>query len=373
MSGPGVWRTFKALVLNLPDDEVAGLSDRLKGRGPKARPASQTAKASPSGHGASPWAEAAAAATPPSEKPAKTVKADDDETPLWTSRPRKTSGIQHLARLTGLALLLLFLWIGVRTAFFGPGQKVEETPLPVAATFPDEAAAGTAEQFVRSYLTWDEADPEARAGAMAPWYDGGVVSSDLGWDRKGKQTADEASAVRVDHIDAETARVTVTANVTPAKTGKAKEAPAPRRVSVEVKVRATEDGAAVYGVPGIVGNPIPIPGPEAEDQGIADTALSQSTKGMAAQFFTAYGKETDVSSLTAPGASIRGLGGLLTEPQVQTWTVREGAADRRTALAAIDWTTPAGGRSSTTYEVELVRVSGGDAARWQIANVKGTH
>lgn len=373
MSGPGVWRTFKALVLNLPDDEVAGLSDRLKGRGPKARPASQTAKASPSGHGASPWAEAAAAATPPSETPAKTVKADDDETPLWTSRPRKTSGVQYLARLTGLALLLLFLWIGVRTAFFGPGQKVEEPPLPVAATFPDEAAAGTAEQFVRSYLTWDEADPEARAGAMAPWYDGGVVSSDLGWDRKGKQTADEPSAVRMEHIDAETARVIVTANVTPAKAPKAEEPPAPRRVSVEVKVRATEDGAAVYGVPGIVGNPIPIPGPEAEGQGIADTALSQSTKGMATEFFTAYGAQTDVSSLTAPGASIRGLGGLLTEPQVRTWTVREGAADRRTALAAIDWTTPAGGRSSTTYEVELVRVSGGDAARWQIANVKGTH
>ena len=54
---------------------------------------------------------------------------------------------------------MLFLWIGVRTAFFGPGQKVEEPPLPVAATFPDEAAAGTAEQLA-------EASREAIRSAM---------------------------------------------------------------------------------------------------------------------------------------------------------------------------------------------------------------
>lgn len=359
---PGAWRTFKALVLNLPDPEVPSLADRLKGRTPSAK--TGTPPPAPS-EKPSAWSAAAAQARPASPEPA------EEEETLWEAviPSAKSSRWKRFVRWSAIGLILLFLWIGLRAAIFGVNSNTTPQEVPLTATFNHEQAAGTAQRFTVAYLSWDEANKDQRAKNMSPWYSGGNAPAELGWDGHGKQTAQNATVRNVEPLDKDHARVMVTADVTPYQKGKAQPT---QTQTLEVKVQVTEDGSAVYGAPGVVGNPQPITATEAEDNTPNDSVLSQQTKPEAQTFFTSYGSETDLASITAPGAMVQGLGGALKDPKLREWTVKNGAEDHRAARAVVQWTTKSGAKSQQTYELKLVKVSGGQSAKWQVETINGT-
>lgn len=360
--GPGPWRQFKALVLNMPDPEVPSLADRLRGKGAAAPPSPVAPEQPPETPSTSAWTAAAAKAT--ANEP------EEGDGALWTPKNRKPSSSQRILRWVLIGLILLFAWIGLRAATVGINDQQGAPELPASVTFPDEAVSGPAERFAEAYLTWNEDDEgDSRGEALSRWYSGGEAANGLGWDGKGRQEASNATALNVEPLNDHQARVTVVADVTPYKDDKAQPT---QPTAIEVKVQTTAEGTAVYGIPGVVGLPSPIQADEPQNPA-GDSNLTRETRSDIESFFSEYGESEDLSTVTAPGSDIQGLNGALSAPQLRDWTVFQGEGDERTARAVVEWTTPSGAKSEQSYEITLVRVSGGEAARWQISTVKGTN
>jgi hypothetical protein len=71
-------------------------------------------------------------------------------------------------------VLLVFLALGLRAAFFPPGQA---PPPPQPRASADAPSHDFALQFARAYLTYDAASPGARTRALAPFVPDGLDSS----------------------------------------------------------------------------------------------------------------------------------------------------------------------------------------------------
>ncbi|WP_129662444.1 conjugal transfer protein [Rothia uropygialis] len=368
-----VWKKTKALVLNLPDDEEPSLKEvlsRKSGKKPQPSPASETRTNTESG---SKWAAAAQRAKTPANEDESTSTASSRSVHGWSPVPaKKRPFYKSLLRWTVIVLLGLFLLVGLRTAIFGPANQPKAPSLPAEAKFPQQQASGTAEEFAAAYLTWDEKSPDQRISQMRPFYSGNVdqsTSGQLGWNGKGKQSADNAHAIRLNALDSEHARVTVLVDVTPYKGDKASDT---QKVALDVTVKANNDGSTVYGVPGIVGIPDPIAADDRNEDVTEDTGLADSTKGDAQKFFSAYATGKDLESITAPGSHITGVDGYLENPSLKTWTVHRGDGDTRTATAVVDWDVAGGSKSEQTYTVTLQKVSSGSTDRWMVSKMEGT-
>jgi hypothetical protein len=81
-----------------------------------------------------------------------------------------------LPRYLATAVLLVFLALGLRAAFF---PAPASTVAPRAEHRSDHPSQDFALQFARAYLTYDASRPGARARALAP-YIGGQLSADAG-------------------------------------------------------------------------------------------------------------------------------------------------------------------------------------------------
>ncbi|MGK4066824.1 conjugal transfer protein [Rothia sp. HC945] len=365
-----VWKKTKALVLNLPDDEEPSLREYLSSKSGKKPQSAATGEAASSGQGSSKWAAAAQrAATPTTESE---TAAPSGSVHGWSPVPTKKRPLyKSLLRWVIFILLFLFLLVGLRTAIFGPANQPKAPSLPAEAKFPQQQAAGTAEEFATAYLSWDEKSPESRIEAMRPFYSGKAdqgSTGQLGWDGKGKQSAEDAHAIRLDATDAEHARVTVLSEVTTYKDGKEDGT---QKIALEVTVKATDDGSTVYGVPGIVGIPDPIQAEDHSEEVTEDTSLATSTKDDAKKFFSAYASGKDLESITAPGSRITGVNGYLADPTLKTWTVQQGSGDTRTATAVVEWNVSGGSKSEQTYTVTLQKVSSGSTDRWMVSKMEG--
>jgi hypothetical protein len=76
---------------------------------------------------------------------------------------------RHLAT----AVLLVFLALGVRAAFFPSSAAAPPPPAPAGADAPSEDFAL---QFARAYLSYDATDPAARERALAPYLPEGLAA-----------------------------------------------------------------------------------------------------------------------------------------------------------------------------------------------------
>lgn len=334
MKLPTMPRTVR-LILNLPEPEPA--------------PAPAAAEPATGEETAAPTSAARATVAP-------WQQLDDSD-----AAPRRW---QRALRVLVTIVCVVFLFIGFRAAF----RQTPTAPaaqVPVAATYPEGAASGAAARFAVIYASWSQDAAAVRRTAMATVWGGDPAA---GWNGRGWQNASAPAVVRISVVDAQRARVTVVMTVTSwSKDTKGRQVKMRTQpMALEVPVSVSKDGIArVSDVPVWVAVPS-VAKPVTGQAGETDSALTSQTSQIAAAFFTAYGRDSDLSSLTAPGSTLTGLAGALTLGSVRQWTVYAPKGDTATADAEVIWSTPNGATLTQTYQVTLRRTVSGDASRWQV-------
>lgn len=340
------WRT----LLNLPEKSAQEDAGRTK--------------AAPS---ADPWNVAGQAAA---ERAAQTRHSGSGWTPVEPVRSARVW--QRVLRGLVVAVLLFFLLAGVRTVFFSGDGADQGQAIPEAEFFPETAAAGVAERYVKSYYTWDAATPDARASALSLDLAGGSVESgSFGWDETGKQTVQTATVANVEAQSRTQAIVTVRYDVTPYTMEGEDWVPGTRRTSAaDVTVQVLDGRVSVVGPPALVAIPEAPSAPGTDSGTVVDPSIADETREYATTFFRAYGQNADVAALTVPGARITGIGGIELD-RVTEWTVETGTGDERQAAATVTWLLPEGTTLDQSYDVTLQQVTSGNTERWQVAAIQG--
>ncbi len=226
----------------------------------------------------------------------------------------------------------------------------EPTPvLPASPTL--QRATAFAVQFAHDYLNYDQANPEVRQRELRLYLAPGV-DPQLGWNGQGSQVA--VLTVPVESRETEDgAAVTVAAQVT------GRDAPRWVHLAVEV-VRDDQGRLAIRRAPAFV--PRPQPGVPAEAPARAlDQVLSDQLQSGMQPLFAAFASDpaVDVPGTTAPGATIRGLGGQVSLGSVGPLRVFVGDDTTREAQIDVAWLDEVtGGTTSQTYILRLSAVDG---------------
>ena len=287
----------------------------------------------------------------------------EEDAPLFTPVQAKPSAGKKALRIMVWVVLILILWIGVRTIIWGNKARQEAAPVPISATFPTATAEGVASRFTVAFLTWEEGDAGAktRADALRPYSTTGDIDGRLGWNGKGKQRAENPTVMRVQVIDEQTARVLVLVDII---NGDKRSS-----TGLEMTVKVIDGAGVVVGNPGVVAVPAAptVPRHEAFSD---DGQLTMKTKNEAQSFFSLFAAGDNLDSIAAPGAKIRGLNGAWGTATVTRWTVAEGGADRRTATAEVTFDRD-GVQLKQTFTCSIVKVSAGGVDQWKISEVHG--
>jgi len=289
-----------------------------------------------------------------------------DETPWHTERETGSRWYWTALRIGLLAVLAVFVFAGVRSVFVPPEAEVAPVTIDPRALFPDAEGAATAERFTESYLTWDEDNAGARSAALA--LDVAQLDNDgrFGWDGSGKQTAADARVMSMAIVDEKTATATVSARIT---TAVGEDETTTTWVALDVPLAVSGDRVIVTGQPAFVAVPAPVQPQTQASSTTTDSAITSATRDYVDSFFTAYGRDDDVSAMTAPDSDISGLGGVMQLEEVVDWTVYDSKGDTRDARAVVSWLGPGDTLVRQTYSLTLTEVSGGSGSRWQISEI----
>ena len=296
--------------------------------------------------------------------------------------PRGMRGWLWLLRVLVVGTLLILSGLGVVRIIQGNPEPPEYT-IPATVTVDTDAATATAMRFAENYLTWDQTAPEEHAAAIArDWADAG----DGGWNKRGKQTATDASVLAVFPLDANRVDVSVLIWVVPGVLDEEETPAEPHWVALKVATLVSDTRASVIDTPIFIGVP-PADSAPTHSTPVTDPALTDKTRDMAARFFASYASG-DVSEVAAPGATI--VAPLTSaEATVSGWTVyvappvptqsdSPASVDspeagttpepdsERQATAVVTWTE---GEVTTTqtYQVTISLVSGQTESRWQVS------
>jgi len=289
-----------------------------------------------------------------------------DETPWHTERETGSRWYWTALRIGLLAVLAVFVFAGVRAVFVPPEAEVAPVTIDPRTLFPTAEGAATAERFTESYLTWDEDNAGARSAALA--LDVAQLDNDgrLGWDGSGKQTAADARVMSMAIADEATATATVSARIT---TAVGEDETTTTWVALDVPLAVSGDRVIVTGQPAFVAVPAPVQAEVEPSSKTTDSAITSATRDYVDAFFTAYGRDGDVSAMTAPDSDISGLGGVMQLEEVVDWTVYGSKGDTRDARAVVSWLGPGDTLVRQTYSLTLTEVSGGSGSRWQISEI----
>lgn len=303
--------------------------------------------------------------SPSATEPAQASTAETEEdAPLFTPVQAKPSAGKKALRIMVWVVLILILWIGVRTIIWGNKARQEAAPVPISATFPTATAEGVASRFAVAFLTWEEGDAGAktRADALRPFFaTTGDIDGRLGWNGKGKQRAETPTVMRVQVVDEQTARVLVMVDII---NGEKRSS-----TGLEMTVKVIDGAGVVVGNPGVVA--VPAAPTVARHEALSDDGqLTTKTKTEAQSFFALFAAGDNLDSIAAPGAKIRGLNGAWGTATVTRWTVSEGGADRRTATAEVTFDRD-GVQLKQTFACSIVKVSAGGVDQWKISEVHG--
>lgn len=291
---------------------------------------------------------------------------ESDATPWHTERETGPRWYWTALRIALIVVLAVFVVAGVRAVFLPDDTDVAAVDIDPRTLFPDAEGAATAERFTESYLTWDEDNPGARAAAIA--LDVTTLDSDgrLGWDGSGKQTASDARVMSMEISDENTATATVSAQIT---TTVGDDETSTAVVALDVPLIVAGDRVIVTGQPAFVAVPQPVSADVEANATPTDSAVTSETSEYADTFFTAYGRDDDVTAMTAPDSSISGLGGTMQLEEIVEWTVYDGSDETRDARAVVAWLGPGDTIVRQTYTLTLTQVSGGSSSRWQISQI----
>lgn len=296
---------------------------------------------------------------------AETAAAETEEdAPLFTPVQAKPSAGKRALRIAVWVVLILILWVGVRTIIWGNKARQEAAPVPISATFPTATAEGVASRFAVAFLTWEEGDAGAktRAEALRPYYSAtGDIDGRLGWNGKGKQRAENPTVMRVQVVDEQTARVLVLVDII---NGEKRSS-----TGLEMTVKVIDGAGVVVGNPGVVAAPA-APTVARHEASSDDGQLTTKTKPEAQSFFALFAAGDNLDSIAAPGAKIRGLNGAWGTATVTRWTVSEGGADRRTATAEVTFDRD-GVQLKQIFTCSIVKVSASGVDQWKISEVHG--
>lgn len=308
-----------------------------------------------------------APAAQPTEKPPAPGAGENpqDTAEFFTPIPTKPTIGQRIFRILAFSVLILLVWIGVRTVIWGNQARQAAAPVPISATFPAATAEGTASRAAVAFLTWQEGEAgvQARAAALKPYFSTVGVDADgkMGWNGKGSQRAENPTVMRIQVLDESTARVLVVVDVI---NGEAR-----KTTGLEMTVKVIDGAAAVVGTPGVVAVPT-APTIKATAASQVDSELTQATKPEAQSFFSIFATSDSLDSVAAPGAKIHGLAGAWGTAKVTTWAVNAGDEKARTATAEVTFEKE-GVQLKQTFTLSLVKVSGPSADQWKISEIHG--
>lgn len=310
--------------------------------------------------------EQAPAAQPVEKPPAPGAGQNPQDTAdFFTPIPTKPTIGQRIFRILAFSVLVLLVWIGVRTVIWGNQSRQAAAPVPISATFPAATAEGTASRAAVAFLTWQEGEAgvQARAAALKPYFSTVGVDADgkMGWNGKGTQRAENPTVMRVQVIDETTARVLVVVDVVRGETR--------TTTGLEMTVKVIDGAAAVVGTPGVVSVPT-APTIKATAASQVDSELTQATKPEAQSFFSIFATSDSLDSVAAPGAKIHGLAGAWGPAKVTTWAVNAGDDKTRTATAEVTFERD-GVQLKQVFTLSLVKVSGPSADQWKISEIHG--
>lgn len=308
-----------------------------------------------------------APAPQPAEKPPAPGAGENpqDTAEFFTPIPTKPTIGQRIFRILAFSVLILLVWIGVRTIIWGNQSRQTAAPVPISATFPAATAEGTASRAAVAFLTWQEGEAgvQARAAALKPYFSTVGVDADgkMGWNGKGTQRAENPTVMRVQVLDESTARVLVVVDVVRGETR--------TTTGLEMTVKVIDGAAAVVGTPGVVSVPT-APTIKATAASQVDSELTQATKPEAQSFFSIFATSDSLDSVAAPGAKIHGLAGAWGTAKVTTWAVNAGDDKTRTATAEVTFDKD-GVQLKQVFTLSLVKVSGPSADQWKISEIHG--
>lgn len=308
-----------------------------------------------------------APAAQPAEKPPAPGAGENpqDTAEFFTPIPTKPTIGQRIFRILAFSVLILLVWIGVRTVIWGNQSRQAAAPVPISATFPAATAEGTASRAAVAFLTWQEGEAgvQARAAALKPYFSTVGVDADgkMGWNGKGTQRAENPTVMRIQVLDESTARVLVVVDVI--------NGDARTTTGLEMTVKVIDGAAAVVGTPGVVSVPT-APTIKATAASQVDSELTQATKPEAQSFFSIFATADSLDSVAAPGAKIHGLAGAWGTAKVTTWAVNAGDDKTRTATAEVTFEKD-GVQLKQVFTLSLVKVSGPSADQWKISEIHG--
>ena len=235
--------------------------------------------------------------------------------------------------------------------------------MPAVALFPAAQASGVAQRFAAAYLAWNSAAPTTRASALTA--SGWTGDPATGWNGQGHQSVDTITTAAVSTQSATEGTVTVVATVHAVVGSKVG---AGRLIALAVPLLISH-GSTSIGVPAIVGIPAAGRALDQPSQDDPDSTLTNQTQDQTASFFAAYGTQQDVSGLTAPGSTVRGLGGAVKFTDLTSWSVSTPTNGTANARANVTWQTSDGAQLVQSYRLTLQQTTAGDVSRWQVLTI----
>lgn len=324
-----------------------------------------------------PWERAAARAAPPRGMSGHNSSGDD--VAPWARGEigdRSTRWWQRGLRILVVIVLVLLVISGLRNWFglsgnSGASEMVAPPPVPAQALYPTTAAAGLALRFAGAYGSWDEAKKDERAENLARLWTG---DTDAGWNGRGRQQFTGLTVADVTVTAPTKALITVTGTVTPwAKDGDTwvAQAEQARPAGLAVPVVADGDLLTISETPMWVAPAVPA-GAAENPLTSTDSQLSTATRASVEEFFARYAEDSDLGSVTAPGSTLRGLGGAAVFERVERWDALPADGDSFTGRAYVVWRPPGtntGALIRQAYDLTLQRTAAGGASRWQVLDI----
>ncbi|WBQ02911.1 conjugal transfer protein [Kribbella sp. CA-293567] len=291
----------------------------------------------------------------------------------WSTEPETSFSIWGKRFLRGLAVAVLLLAAisGVRS-WIRPNTSPTTSGGVTQTSFPSDEARAVATRYAVSYLNWDESKPDARPAQIGLDLADGLDAR-VGWNGRGKQTADKAypGEVKVDPSGV-VAVVDVRVQIRSfTKSGRSFQPGPYTWQRVAVPVARTSSRVVASGPPTFVADEraaLPENMPEA---GVPDDELTAVTMKDAEAFFSAYAEsDAKVEAVAVAGAAIRSLNGVVKLGDLKSWQVYTGNDNERRATAAVTWDGAGDTTLDQTYSLTLRRTVAADGAqRWQVAAV----
>ncbi|MFE7485092.1 conjugal transfer protein [Streptomyces sp. NPDC057552] len=299
----------------------------------------------------------------PSRAPATLGWAEEEES-------SGRSAVRRAGRVAIWLVIGLAAFTGVRTWIFPakPPAPIEQADPQDEArknNVPDAEAQQVAARFARSYMTWNAADPDARAKELEADL-AKSIDPKLGWNGAGVQLVAQTIPGTVTQVGGKRARVRVDVRVSVVTgSGKSQRTTTSWR-GLEVPVAQGKGRVVVTGQPAIVGMPTAAEY-KAPDAPEADSQLAGLTRETVADFLRSWAAG-EADQAAAPGADIQPLGSGLTLDSLDTWVVDAGGDDKRAGTATVRWKL-GGAQIQQTYQITLTKVSASSASRWQVETV----